>query len=77
MADFIVLTPPQANAMRGNTVPGHALDPIELTNGTFCLPLAVLADAAHLPRRATLNAFTKRDVPAAELKWRGLPNAHP
>lgn len=48
MTEFIILTRDEAEKLRGVTSLGHALDPIEIKDGTtFILPMEVLADPAH------------------------------
>ncbi len=79
MTDYIVLTKVQGDAVRGQTSPMTALNPVETTDGDFILPVAVLSDPAHgarrgsitgLPRktRAEVDAVLKReDVPARDV----------
>lgn len=56
---MIILTPAQADHVRGLTVKGHALAPRPLANGTFALPEAVLNDPAHAQHKAYLSALPK------------------
>ncbi len=44
---MLILTPDQANQVRGLTVAGHALAPALLTDGNFALPEAALDDPYH------------------------------
>lgn len=44
MPQMLVLTAEQADQVRGPTTPGRALEPVEIGEGVFILPLAVLAD---------------------------------
>jgi hypothetical protein len=44
---MIILTADEANKVRGQTVPGAALAPTPLADGTFALPEAVLSSPAH------------------------------
>lgn len=67
----IILTQAEVDKMRANaapygatgwlTSPGNALEPVPLKDGTFMLPVEVLADPAHA---ATLAAF-KSDAKVA------------
>lgn len=51
----LILTPAQADVLRGETTPGTALEPVCLADGeTFVLPAAVRDDPAHATRRETL-----------------------
>lgn len=52
---FLILTAAQAQALRGETSPGHALVPVPLSDGTFALPESILSDAAHAVHRAVLE----------------------
>lgn len=63
---MIILTAEQADAVRGPTSPGAALDPIALVDGTFVLPIEVLADPAHQSKWADLNALPTREVDPTE-----------
>lgn len=64
---MLVLTLAEAQALRGATAPGAALDPLPLADGaTFVLPLSVLDDPAHTPRRDALSALPSRAVDEAE-----------
>ncbi|MCJ8143877.1 hypothetical protein MKI84_13210 [Ancylobacter sp. A5.8] len=68
---MIILTENQAEAVRGATAPGAALDPIPLADGvSWVLPEAVLADPAHALRHATLAGLPRREVAADE--WPAL-----
>jgi membrane-bound inhibitor of C-type lysozyme len=65
---MIILTAPQAAAVRGETSAGAALDPVALADGvTFVLPEKVLSDPAHAARHALLAA-----LPAAAWAEAGL-----
>lgn len=44
---MIILTPEQADQVRGLTAPGHAIAPRPLANGNFALPEACINDPAH------------------------------
>lgn len=68
-ASYIELTAVEADTVRGDTHPGHRLDPIGLAGGTFVLPVAVLADPAHGVRHAMLSVLPTRTVAAEE--WVG------
>lgn len=74
---MILLTPAQADQVRGPTSPMSALMPRELADGNFVLPIAVLNDPAHAIRHdflATLPTIPDPlpdDYPAANM----LPGA--
>ena len=53
---MILLTPDQANHVRGLTVEGHALAPALLITGNFSLPEEVLNDPYHAVHKAYLQA---------------------
>ena len=57
MADHFILTKAEADKLRGMTSAFTALEPVELEDGTFVLPVAVLTDPAH----AKAFADRKRD----------------
>ncbi len=69
-ARFILLTPDQAKAVSGETAPGHTLQPVELADGGFALPEAVLKDPAHEAWREFLGALPRagaiKPLPAVE-----------
>ena len=56
---MIILTREQANRVRGLTIPGHALAPVPLADGTFALPESVLTDPAHARFHAGLAALPR------------------
>jgi hypothetical protein len=59
----IVLTQAQANAVRGITVAGHAIEPVQLDNTPrFILGEEVLSDPKHITKRANLNAAERREL---------------
>src|SRR5262245_9418574 len=66
--EFIVMTPAQADLVRGLSIPGHALAPVLLDDGTFILPLEVLNDPAHAALKSVLEGFPKSAV-----SFKGLP----
>jgi hypothetical protein len=47
MAQFLVMSAEAAEAVRGETQPGHAINPVALTDGRFILAPSVLDDPAH------------------------------
>lgn len=51
---MLILTPADADLVRGLTVPGHALAPKPLADGTLALPEACLNDPYHAARHAVL-----------------------
>lgn len=64
---MIILTEQQADAVRGPTAPGAALDPIPLADGmSWVLPEAVLVDPAHATRHAWLAGLPVREVAPEE-----------
>lgn len=64
----IILTTAEADAVRGPTAPGAALEPVPLADGvTFVLPEEVLTDPAHGSQHEMLATFPLRVV--AEAEW--------
>ena len=63
---MIILNDTQADAIRGITSPGNALEPVALLSGEFVLPEAVLRDPAHAVYRDTLVVLPTRAVAAEE-----------
>jgi len=59
---FLILTKLQADAVRGETSPGALLAPVELANGTYCLPDRVLSDPAHASKHGVLNGFPRAET---------------
>lgn len=75
MSEFIILTAEEAEKLRGKTTPWTALDPAEMKDGTFILPVDVLTDPAHAAKFAGeksrgLDAHSKqrRSVAVADIK---------
>jgi hypothetical protein len=56
---MIILTPTQANRVRGLTTLGHALAPVPLANGNFVLPDTVLTDPAHARFKTFLSSLPR------------------
>ena len=50
MSEYIILTRAERDAIRGHSSPMHAIEPVELSDGTFVIGAAVLADPAHTAR---------------------------
>lgn len=64
---MIVLTASEADAVRGATAAGAALEPVALADGvTFVLPEAVLSDLAHADKHNILLALPRREIAAHE-----------
>lgn len=60
---FILLTPQEADAVRGETSPGAWLAPVPLRDGaTYVLPVRVLDDPAHMGVRSVLAGLPCRAV---------------
>lgn len=62
MPEMIVLTTEQADAVRGPTTPGQALDPREIGPDLHILPLAVLTGNHGGAIMAKLRALPIQDV---------------
>lgn len=54
MTQYLVLSAEHAEAVRGESSPGHILNPVPLTDGRYVLPLRVLEAPEHEGRRAFL-----------------------
>jgi hypothetical protein len=54
MAQFLVMSAKTAEAVRGESKDGNALNPVALTDGRFILSPNVLADEAHAEKAAYL-----------------------
>ena len=54
---MILLTPAQADQVRGLSTPWAALQPRELTDGNFILPVSVLNDPAHAAKAEFLRTL--------------------
>lgn len=66
MTIHIILSAADAAAIKGASA---ALDPVELIDGSFVLPVEVLDDPAHASVRADLAAKPQRDVLRVEFQW--------
>lgn len=62
MALFIILTPEQADQVRGPTTPPAVLMPVERQGGVYILGVEVLADAAHAEWHDYLAALPTLDI---------------
>lgn len=47
---YIILSRAERDAIRGHSSPMHAIEPVELRDGTFVIGDEVLADPAHTAR---------------------------
>lgn len=66
---FIVMTQAEADAVRGETSPGHSLSPVPTLDGKYALPVRVLSDPAHASKHALLLTYeqaTSVDFPVTE-----------
>ena len=63
---MLLLSPAEADALRGPTSLGAALKPRELTSGphagSYVLPVSVLTDTAHQTKWAALGALSQADI---------------
>lgn len=75
MAQFIILTKNQADIARGPSIPGAALDPRELADGKFALPVEVLDDVAHAQKEKALRLLPVVDESA--IVWKDNPARPP
>lgn len=65
--EMLILPPAVADAVRGPTAAGAALDPRPLADGGFALPERVLADPDHAEHHALLAGLPR--LPAADCIW--------
>ncbi len=65
---FLILTAAEADQVRGETVPGHTIEPHLLKDGTYALTTVVCADPHHASKHAFLSALPLRDVPPDEFE---------
>jgi hypothetical protein len=72
----IILTPLQAERVRGLTKEGHALAPVPLANGDFALPESVLTDPEHAEFAAFLGTLPTGPVTGSDWDQRPLVQAH-
>lgn len=69
MDEFIILTKEEANAVRGDTSPWTRLEPFEMKDGTFILPVSVLSDPAHAKVLGDRKAEARVDVFAKSARY--------
>lgn len=62
----IILPRPLAEALAGETTPGHRIEPRALKDWTFGISDHVLADAAHASKHSDLAEVTTRNVESSE-----------
>lgn len=75
---MILLTADEANQVKstvleGDEYPAHALDPRELKDGNFVLPVAVLHDPAHAQQHDFLVELPQIEDPNPEDYWEPDP----
>lgn len=58
MTEYLVMNAEAADAVRGESTPGHSLMPLPLTDGRFVLPVAVLNAPEHASKAEYLQANT-------------------
>jgi len=61
MSSVIILTAAEAEAVRGNSTPIAAIEPVALTDGRFMLGTEVLADPAHKAHWDVLTKLPQKD----------------
>lgn len=64
---MVILDPATAEAVRGTTANGAALDPRPLADGNFALPVRVLDDPNHAQHASMLAMMLVRDV--GDYEW--------
>lgn len=62
MSDVIILTAAEAEAVRGNSTPIAAIEPVALKDGRFILGVEVLNDPAHAKHLSKLSGLSKSDA---------------
>jgi len=62
MATMLILTPEEADQVRGLTSKGNALAPTPLLDGMFALPLQCAEDPGHSKFRRFLRVLPKQEV---------------
>jgi hypothetical protein len=63
---MIIMTEVQADMVRGETIEGHAIMPVRLNDGSYCVSEAVLSDPAHAAKHDLLSSMPKRLVEPSE-----------
>ena len=72
---MMILTPGQANQVRGQSTPTAAIEPVLLSDGKYLLGGEVLSDPAHAAHKAFLQGMPKTTYEAVKDK---LPKSnHP
>jgi hypothetical protein len=73
---MILLSPDDANQVRSSVLEGdeyHALEPRELKDGNFVLPVEVLHDPAHAQQHDFLVTLPQIEDPEPEDYWEPDP----
>lgn len=63
---MLIMTTAQAEAVRGPTSPGHALNPTLLADGAWALPVDVIDDPAHMVVHGLISDLPRREVAPGE-----------
>ncbi len=63
---YIILTAAEADQVRGETVPGHTIEPILLKDGAYAVPPEVLKDRHHAAKHGFLKQRPARAVKGSE-----------
>lgn len=59
---FLILTTEQADTVRGEASPGYLLAPVELADGTYCLPTRVLDEPGYSLHFELLAALPRAET---------------
>ena len=60
MTEYIILSQAERDAIRGHSSPMHAIEPVELKDGTFVIGDEVLADPAHAARVTRIAGLRRK-----------------
>lgn len=69
---FLILSAEQAKQIRGESSPGHSLDPRELADGTFALPVEVLRDPNHAKVLSVLSKVPRLEAKNVDWKFKDI-----
>ncbi len=65
---LIIMNTSQADAVRGLTVPGHALAPTPTLSNTWIMPFACASDPFHSARQALLQSYPHFTLASSNLQ---------
>src|SRR5665213_3331605 len=65
---YVVLTREQADTVRGETIPGHRIEPVDLGDGIFVVPAHVIDAPSHAKHKQFLESLPIQEFPVSQIR---------